>query len=169
MKQLREILRTVGFSMAGSIVCGCVSAPAAQLSAADSMDLVAASLRQAIDEYRLDLDQLDDERRRAVVEAFVTRVRTDHQDEKALASHTALFTSALDRIDADRRTASDRRQNAVESLESLQEVADGLRRLAVESMSLDDEARRYLGGLIAQSRAAHTSPSGENNAVAKRK
>ncbi len=142
---------------------GCASAPHAQLSAADSMDLLASSLETAIEEYRDDLKQLDDQRRKAVVEAFVARVRMDHRDESALAAHTSAFTTALDRIEADRRTASDRRAAAVESLETLKEIADGLRRLAVESMNLDDEARRYLTDVLSQIQKSQTPATGAQN------
>jgi hypothetical protein len=117
-----------------------------------------------IDEYRHDLEQLDDQRRNAAVEAFVVRVRRDHQDNEALAAHTAAFTTALDRIEADRKTAAERRQAAVENLETLGEIADSLRRLAIESMSLDDEARRYLTGLMSQIRSNQPQTQGERNA-----
>ena len=121
------------------------------------MDLLATSLATAIDEYRHDLEQLDDQRRKAVVDAFVIRVRNNAQDEDALAAHTAAFNIALDRMEADRRAASDRRQAAVENLETLQEIADGLRRLAIESMSLDNDARRFLESALIQVRHAEQS------------
>jgi len=143
--------------------CGCTSASRVPLSAADSMDLLAVSLGRAIDEYGLDLEKLDEQRRKAVVDAFVVRVRTDPFDDEALAGHATTFTAALERIDADRRAASDRRQAAIDNLETLREIAEGLRRVALESMSLDDEARRYFTGVISQIHASQVQTSGVPN------
>lgn len=142
--------------------CGCTAIPRIQLSAADSMELLAASLATAINEYRNDLEQLDAQRRKAVVDAFVTRVRSDHQDEYLLAGHSIAFHEALDRIEADQRAASDRRQAAIENLETLKEIADGLRRVAFDSMNLDDEASRYLAGLFSHIRTNQPQASGEH-------
>ncbi len=161
---LKNCLRISGILATGSAICGCASAPHVQLSAADSMELLASSLVTAIDEYRHDIRQLDDQRRKTVVDAFVVRVRKDHQDEEALAAHIAAFTAALDRIEADRRAASDRRQAAVENLETLKEIADSLRRVAMESMNLDDEARRYLSGVLSKIRTSQQQTSGEYDA-----
>ena len=155
---LKNCLRKSGM-LGFAVVSGCSSAPRVQLSAADSMDLLASSLATTIDEYRHDLDQLDDQRRKAVVDAFVVRVRTDHQDEEVIAAHTAAFTTALDHIEADRRAASDRRQVAMENLETLKEIADSLRRVAMQSMNLDDEARRYLAGVIQRRHAEQSEAS----------
>ena len=148
------------------VALGCASNPRTQLSAADSMDFLAASLATAINEYRVDLDQLDAQRRKGVVDAFVVRVRTDHDNQYALDNHTAAFTDALTRLEADRQAASDRRQAALENIETPQEIAAGLRRLAIESMTLDDEARRYLTGILSQL-PTNDPPSGEHNALEK--
>jgi hypothetical protein len=140
--------RRVGVIFTITALGGCASTPHVQLAAADSMELLADSLTTTINEYRMDLEQLDAQRRKAVVDAFVVRVRTDHDNQYALENHTAAFTDALNRLEADRQAASDRRQAALENIETLQEIAAGLRRLAIESMTLDDEARRYLSGLL---------------------
>ena len=139
---------------------GCASSPRVQLSAADSLDLLASSLVSSINEFKVDLEQLDRQRRKAIVDAFVTRVRTDHENPYALESHTVAFTDALNRLEADRQTACDRRQTALDNVGTLQEIADSLRRIAVESMNLDDEARRYLTGVLSQMPKTQTS-SGE--------
>jgi hypothetical protein len=161
---LYKNIRSVGFILITALG-GCASAPGVQLSAADSMELLAASLATTIDEYRVDLDQLDQQRRKAVVDAFVVRVRTDHDIPYALENHTAAFTDALNRLEADRQAASDRRQAALENIEAIQEIAAGLRQVAIESMNLDDEARRYLAGVL--SKIPDKNKSGETNALDK--
>lgn len=133
-----------GITLTFAALGGCAASPGVQLSAADSMELLAASLAIAIEEYRGDLEQVDADRQKSLVDAFVVRMRSDPYNEDAVAAHTAQFTAALDRLQADRRAASDRRHAAIENLETLREVAEGLRRVAVESMNLDDQARRFL-------------------------
>lgn len=134
---------------------GCVAAPRAQLAASDSMDLLAASLRRAIEEYSVEIDAFDDERQRAVVDALVTRVQADPRDEAALIMHKAEFHAAMRRIDDDRREAQERRAAAIENVETLAEIAEGMRRLALESIYGDEETRRYLVDLASNA----TQPS----------
>lgn len=131
---------------------GCVATPHVQLTAADSMELVAGTLESAIAEFGADLDELDQQRRKAVIEAFITRVHQNHADERALALDSGAFTAALDRIEADRRTASDRKAAAVENLHVLREVADALRQAALQSMKLEDDAMQYFAGLLTRAR-----------------
>lgn len=152
MTRRRKISRfAITLTIAG--LGGCAASHGVQLSAADSMELLAASLATAIEEYRGDLEQMDADRQESLIDAFVARLRSDPYNEAAVAAHTAQFTAALDRLHTDRRAASDRRHAAIENLETLREVADGLRRTAVESMNLDNQARSYLTGLV-----SHPSP-----------
>lgn len=167
MQNSKIFPRIGGFLAGAALACGCASAPHAQLSAADSMDLLAASLAAAIEEYRADLGKLDDQRRRAVVDAFVARVRDDHEHVSALEAHSAAFAAALDRLEADRQTAADRRLAAMENIETLKEIAGELRRLAIRSMKLDDEASRYVEDLLSQVPLNTQAPSGEQNGPGK--
>lgn len=165
MKQICEKL-PLSIVMIGGILTGCIAAPHVQLSAADSMELIASALNTTIEEYRQDLDELDTQRRKAVVEAFIARVKADQMDDDALNLHGASFAAALDRIDADRQTALERRRVVIENLATLREVAGGLRKVAIESMNLDDEARRYLGGVL-QMRKKPLQETGDADAGSK--
>ena len=63
----------------------------------------------------------------------------------------------MERLRADRQVEADRRDNAVANVALLREVAEGLRRLAMDSQSLQDEARRYLTELVELRRMARES------------
>lgn len=142
------------------LLAGCVARPQVNLAAADAMDHVAQTFETALTGFHSDLEALDGQRRKAVIEAFVARVQDDHEDERALALHSGAFTAALDRIEADRRTAQERAAGATDAIQVLREVAAGLRRDALQSMNLADEAVRYFDGVLTRARNQPQSPEG---------
>ena len=77
MQEVNQLGRA-GSCFAVLFLGACHATPQLQLSAADSMDLLAASLQTSLDEYRDDVNDFDEERRIAVIDAFVARVRADH-------------------------------------------------------------------------------------------
>jgi hypothetical protein len=129
-------------------VAGCGGDARLELAAADALAAAAERMQTAVDEYHAEMAAFDDSREEAVTEAFVRRVRADAANEQALAAHSAEFKSALGRIREDRAVEQQRRGAAVENVGVVREVADGLRRMGVESLTLSDEMRRYLSGWI---------------------
>ena len=128
----------------GAFVGGCGGGDArVELAAADSMETLGASIAQSLCEYHSDLARFDDDRQRTAVQAFIDRVRADIADETATEVHAEAFQKALEGLDADRRVAWERYTASLDNVATLREVAQGLRRLALNSMSLDDEVRRY--------------------------
>jgi hypothetical protein len=130
------------------------------------MDVLAASLRQVIEEYGEETEAYDDQRQRAIVEAFVERVRTEKEDKTALTMHEFEFHQAMKRINDDRKAARERSLAAMENLETLTEIAGGLRQLALQSINLDEEGRQYLAELAARAATQRTpgkTKVGENN------
>jgi len=142
---------------------GCGGNAHVELSAADALAVAADRMDLAIDEYHADIEQYDDLREEEVVEAFVARVRRAPEDETAVEKHTAQFKAALGKIRADRDTERTRRDAAGENVRVLREVAGGLRRLAVEQLTLDDELRRYLTGWLEARRAAQSDTTQREN------
>jgi len=145
-------------------VAGCGGDARLELAAADALAAAAERMQTAVDDYHAEMTAFDDSREEAVTEAFVQRVRADAADEQAVAVHSAEFKSALGRIRADRAVEQQRRAAAVENLGVVREVADGLRRMGVESLTLSDEMRRYLSGWIEarkQAVAAKTVTAGK--------
>ncbi len=133
----------------GGFIGGCGGGDArVELAAADSMETLGASMAQTLAEYHADLARVDDERQRAAIQAFIDRVRADVADEAATDGHAEAFQQALASLDADRRTAWDRYAASSDNVATLREIAQDLRRLALNSMSLDDEVRRYFGQLM---------------------
>jgi hypothetical protein len=110
--------------------------------------MLGASMTQTLAEYHADLARFDEERQREAVRAFIERVRTDVADEEATDAHAEAFRQAMQRLDAERRAAWERYTASLENVATLQEIAQGLRRLALESMSLDDDVRRYFGEVM---------------------
>ena len=128
---------------------GCAGGARVELAAAESLDLIRESLAQSLSEYHADLAREDDERQQAAIQAFIARVRADAADEQAQA-HAAAFAAALDQIDADRQVAWARYNTTLDNLAILRETGDGLRRLANQSLSIEDETKRYLTDLLAK-------------------
>jgi len=134
--------------MATPWAAGCGGDARVELSAADSIQSLAAGLESAIREYHDDLTTSDDLRDATVIAAFVERMRASADDPAEQDRHAAAFSAALARIRQDRRVEWTRFGATLDNLDTLREITDGLRRLAVESMTLTDEARRYIHALI---------------------
>lgn len=138
----------VGVSV--GVCIGCAGDGRTTLSAMDSVDVLGDALAGALVEYHDDLERLDDERERAVIDAFVERVRRNVAG--GVSDEAEAFRSALAQIRADRRVALERYLVSWDNLATIREVTRGLRRLALESMSLQDETRRYFSDLIERSK-----------------
>jgi len=133
---------------------GCAGDARVELTAADSVEMLGASMTQTLAEYHADLGRFDEERQHAAVQAFIGRVRTDVADEAATDAHAEAFLQALQHLDADRRAAWERYAASLENVAALQEIAQGLRHLALDSMSLDDEVKRYFGEVMERRKEA---------------
>jgi hypothetical protein len=157
MASKRSIARSVLVGLAGATFLGmpgCGGDARVEFAAADALETLAGSLDVAVREYHADLEREDDAREAAVIAAFVNRLRNSAADPAAQERHVADFTTALGRIRSDRACAGGRFNAAQDNLDTLREVTEGLRRLALESLTLRDEARRYLTALIDTRRAA---------------
>ncbi len=144
----------VGLAACGAGV-GCVGHGPVELAAADAIDALAGETQKALDEFDRDLNESDAARGRDVANAFAARAKRDHADDEQLAQHEAAFAAALDRLWADRETAIRRHGRASANVALLRETAAGLRRMGMESLRLEDEARRYVESLLeARARAA---------------
>lgn len=129
-------------------VFGCAAGPRVDLSAARSLHAVAASLDAALREYHAEIQTADAARRSSVINAFLQRTKSDHADEQRTAAHMAILIEALNRIRDDAEVENARQSAALDHLRTLREIAQGLRRAAVEAMTLDDELRRYVFDLL---------------------
>jgi hypothetical protein len=126
---------------------GCIGDARVHLATADSIDLIRGAMAESLAEYHADLTSLDAQRRDAVVEAFVVRMRADASEAQAADADAEAFRQAVTRIDTDREVAWRRYAASLDTLGVLGEIASDLRRLAAESMSLDDEASGYFTDL----------------------
>ena len=140
---------------------GCAGNARVELTAADSVEMLGASMTQTLAEYHADLARFDEERQRAAVQAFIERVRMDVADEAATDAHAEAFRQALQHLDADRQTAWERYAASLDNVATLREIAQGLRRLALDSMSLDDDVRRYFGEVMERRQEAKEQASGK--------
>lgn len=140
---------------------GCAGDARVELTAADSVEALGASMSQTLAEYHADLARFDEERQRVAVQAFIERVRTDVTDEAATDAHAEAFRQALQHLDADRRAAWERYTVSLDNVATLREIAQGLRRLALDSMSLDDDVRRYFGEVMERRKEAKEQQDGK--------
>ena len=136
---------------------GCGGDARLELAAADALAVTADRLETMVGEYHAEVGAHDDARETAVADAFVARVKAGAGDEQAVAEHTAQFRLALERIRQDRAVQWQRHTAATENVAVIREVADGLRRMGVESLTLSDEMRRYLSGWIEARNRARTA------------
>jgi hypothetical protein len=146
------------------MLAGCGGDARVELSAAMAIDRLAGGLRTALEEYHQDVLAGDDRREDAVIGAFVERIRQDHEDEGVTGQHVTQFREALRRLREDRSVEWERYQASADNVATLVEVTEGLRRTATESITLSDEARRYVQYLIDLYRESRRSnPSSETD------
>ncbi len=105
---------------------GCMGAGRVELAGSDVLDLVARQTAAALDEYERDMLAVDAGRRQAVVQSLAERAKRDGPQQ--VDGHAAAALEALEKIAADRQTARQRYEAAMDNVELLREVAGGLRR-----------------------------------------
>ena len=138
----------VGLAACGGGI-GCVGHGPVELAAADAIDSLAGETQKALNEYDGELRESDASRGRQIASAFAARAKRDHASDEQMAQHEAAFDAALDRLWADRETAIRRHDRASANVALLRETAAGLRKMGMESLRLEDEARRYVESLLA--------------------
>jgi hypothetical protein len=139
---------------------GCGGDARVELSTADALQAVAGQMQRTIEEDHQEVSSHDDPRESAVVAAFVTRVRKDSNDEAAVDGHATEFAAALGKIRTDRETEWSRRNAALENVGVLREMSHGVQKLAIQSLGLQDEFRRYLLGWIEARQKAQAAANG---------
>ena len=144
---------------AAAICSGCVVGGRTNLAAADTIDVVVESLAQSLGEYHEEIAAADEARRRRAVDALIARIKADGENEERSAVHRAAFIEVLQRLGHDEHIEWQRYTTALDHLTILRKIGDGLRRMARESASLDDEFRRHLMSLF--KRASRGRPKDE--------
>lgn len=143
-----------------TLLAGCGGGDArVELSAADALSDVAGQMAGTINEYHDDVSRFDEHRQSSVVSAFVARVKKDAADENALADHVTDFESALHKIRRDQETEWARRSKALDNVSLLIDVSRGLQKLAIQSLGLQDEMKRYLSTWLATRQAQVSKPA----------
>lgn len=138
---------------------GCGGDATMELAASDAIDAVADQMTVTVEEYHREVVAADADREAAVIAAFVRRVQHDHADTSAVDQHVDAFGQALGRLRQDRETVWQRREAAKANIQTLREIGGGLRTLALESLNLDDEMRRYITGWIETRRQGSAIPT----------
>ncbi len=136
--------------------CGCGGDARVELAAAEALDRVAGQLDAALGEYTAEVAAADRSREADAISAFVVRVQ-GAADEEEVARHMTEFNEALARLRADQWTEWQRYQASRENVAAVREVADGLRRVAIATLTVQDDVRRYLTSLIEARRAAEAA------------
>lgn len=123
---------------------GCGGDAKMEMSAADAISATANQMEVTLREYHDEVGRFDDARESAVVAAFVERVKVAATEPAAMESHMGDFKAALKAIRQDRETEFARLAAAKDNVGVLREMARGMQRLAIDSLTLRDEMRRYL-------------------------
>ncbi len=145
----------------GSVVmaAGCGGDARVDFAAADTLEAMAKQLQQGFAEYHADLAASDETREAEAIAAFVARLKKDAADDAQVEQHTEAFSAALAKLRQDRRVAEQRLRNGQDNVAGLNEVARGLRKLAIESLTVQDEIRRYFRQLLEARKAAQAAGS----------
>jgi hypothetical protein len=141
---MRGFIATIGLAGVLAII-GCGVPPAAVMSMAQTMSAAAEQQRQAAARWASDLEQADTAREARGIAAFVARIRAAGDDELKIADATQALIAALDQVRDDRWAADERLRIELASAEALDALGEQANTLAVESQTLSDEFRRYLG------------------------
>jgi len=145
--EIFTVVGVAGFVIAVvTLVTGCATGRV-NLAAADAVEMLSGDVALAIAEYQEDLDACDAIKLRELVEAYTNRIRHVETDAE-IGGHQVQFLTALERVEADQKVAQSRKQKAENNLETMREIAAGLRRMGIESLKLDSEAQTYVEGLI---------------------
>jgi hypothetical protein len=139
------------------LLTGCGGSAGLELAASDALHAVARQMEVTVQEYHQEVGRQDEARESAVIAAFITRVSQHRDDDAAMQAHAAEFEAALRKVRADRDVEQRRRAAAIENVGVVREIAGGMQRLALESLTLRDEARRYLTNWIELNRRANAS------------
>jgi hypothetical protein len=142
LAMLTSVLIVVGLS--GCVLTGCTGGDAAlEIKTADVMQAGTGEVREALREFKADLDAADDAREIMLIMSFVQLVKRDSDDDAAVAKYVEQFSKSLAKMRRFREASRERFQAAVDSLDTMDEVADGLQKFAIDSLTLQDEYRRY--------------------------
>jgi hypothetical protein len=127
------------------------------------LSAVADQLQLTVQEYHREVARYDDTREDATTAAFIARVQSEHDDPAVMQVHVREFQAALRKIRDDRETEWQRRDAAMSNVGVIREVAGGLQKLALDSLSLRDEARRYIDVWIENQRRARADLAAQQN------
>lgn len=144
---MRTMVLTISLGLA--VLAGCGGDAGMELAASDGLEAACDELETGVGEYHADVAAGDDSREDAVTAAFLARVATDKDSPELLAQHGQQFTTAMRKIRADRETEWRRWTAMTDTLASLRDMARKVRKAAINSMTLQDEADRYVGSLVA--------------------
>ncbi|MBI1826148.1 MAG: hypothetical protein HY287_04225 [Planctomycetes bacterium] len=142
------ILAQLAIFILSMFIPGCATGARVNLAAADALEGLSMELSKSLTEYHADLGRYDDDRERAALSAFITRVQASNDDEMRNATNVDELLAALRKIRADRDIETQRFMDSRENAAALAEVSAGLRQFAIQASSLDDEAKRYFGDFL---------------------
>ncbi len=106
---------------------GCASSAHLDLSAARSLLAIATEMRMTVEEYHADLAQLDEQREAFAIQSFVARVAGADGDKATLQEDSAVLSTTLTELRADRAVAVERYIIALGNLDLLADTAEGLK------------------------------------------
>ena len=110
---------------------GCASSAHFDLSAARALQTIATEMRITVEEYHVDLAQLDEQREAFVIQAFVAGVAGADRDKATLQEDSAVLSATLTELRADRAVAVERYIIALRNLDVLENTVEGLKSHAV--------------------------------------
>ncbi len=159
MKTLQyNALRIVAAMLATLPMLGCLGGDArVEIAAANLIDVASESLTQTLREYHNEILAADARREQDAILAFTTRITASKEDPEVINQHTRDFATALARLRADTQTEWTRHTISMDNLKTLQQTGATLRKLAIESLSLEDETKRYLTDALTQLKQYRTT------------
>jgi len=140
----------LAMSLGVSWVGGCGGDARVEIAAANVIDRSGDMRVRALNEYRNEIVAAASRREQNAVVALARRIRKDADNDEAVAQHVRDFTAALATLRADAQTELRRYGSSTDTVKTLREVARSMRDLAIASLSLEDETKRYLTDALTQ-------------------
>lgn len=135
-------------------ILGCLGGDArVEIATANLIDVATDSFAGALAEYHQEILAADAKREQEVIQAFTTRLAQSEDgplDPVVIENHKQDFARALTKLRADTETEWQRHMILTANLKTLQDAATTMRKLAVDSLSLEDETKRYLSDALVQ-------------------
>lgn len=127
-----------------AMVLGCNQSAGLALKSSTALQTVADQVQTMQQEYHEEVVEMDDLRETRIVSDLVKSLKANPNNEEVVAA----FYQIMKKIRDDREVEMQRHMNGKGTVTVLRKMADQLEQFGLDSIALEDEARRYFTGWL---------------------